>query len=475
MNKLSNVERENVKERKKFKVPHSLVIILAIIFLATVMTWIVPAGEFARVKNSLGLKVIKPDKFKFIASKPVSPLLIPKFIIEGLANSVDLFILILMSGAAFDVIATSGALHAAIAKIAKKFSSKESVFIPILTTVFALLATTQGVNTFIAFTPITVMLARAMGFDSIVGAAVLLLGGAIGFATGTLNPSTTIVSQQLAGLPLYSGLGYRSFCLVTFLIVTNIYLIKYAKKVRKNPELSPMYDLDINDEVAASKDLDSFGEMNLRNWLVVLSLVGTLSVVVYGGIKLHWGLSQTSMAFIWLGIISGTCAGFDSSKIATCFVNGAKKMIGAALIIGFARAITGVLTAGAVIDTIVYGMGSMMHVIPSAFQGVAMYIANLVVGTFIVSGSGHATAVMPIFVPIADMVGLKRQVCVLSFNLSGLVDYVLPMSTALMGNLGVANIPYDRWMKFMWKLFLIWTALAAILTFIAQLIHLGPI
>lgn len=465
----------NAKEKKKFKMPHSLVIILTIAFIASVLTWIIPAGSFPRVENSLGLKVIQPDKFEYVASKPVNPLLLPNFIINGFIGTADLLFLILLSGCAFDVIATSGALHAAIAKIAKKFSSRESVFIPMLTLVFALISTTQGVNTFIAFAPITVMLARAMGFDSIVGASLILLGGAVGFATGTLNPSTTIVAQKLAELPLYSGIGYRAFAFVVFLIVTNIYLIRYAKKVRKNPELSPMYDLDKKEELGDGKDLDSFGEMNLRNWLVIISLVVTLGVIVYGGVKLDWGLNENSIAFIWLGIVAGLCAGFSPSKIASCFVNGAKKMIGAALIIGMARAISGVLTAGVIIDTIVYGLGAVMQVIPSAFQGVAMYIANTVINIFIVSGSGQATAVMPIFIPLADMVGLTRQTAVLAFNFGdGFCNYVLPMSTALMGTLGVSNIPYDRWMKFMWKLFLIWMLVASVLVFIAQMINFGP-
>lgn len=473
--KPSNMETSNVKSKKRFKVPHSLVIILFIVILGTVLTWIVPAGKYGRVKNSLGLNVIVPDKFEYVASKPVNPLHIPKFIIDGFIGTADLFFLILFSGAAFDVITSSGALHAAIAKIAKKFSTKEAIFIPMLSLVFALMATTQGVNTFVGFAPITVMIARAMGFDSIVGASIILLGGAVGFSTGTLNTSTTIVAQKLAEVPLYSGIGYRAFSFVIFLIATNIYLVKYAKKIKNNPELSPMYDLDQKDPLAVDKDLDSFGEMNLRNWLVLLSLVGTLIVIVYGGVKLDWGLKENTVAFIWLGIIAGYCAGFDSSKIASCFVNGAKKMVGAAMIIGLARAVTGVLAAGSIIDTIVHGLGAVLYAIPMWLQGISMYIANIIVNVFITSGSGQATAVMPIFIPLSDMVGLTRQTAILTFNFGdGFCNYILPTSTALMGTLGVANIPYDRWMKFMWKLFVIWVAVGSVLVLGAQIIKLGP-
>lgn len=463
------------KQKKPFKMPHSLVIILLIILVATAMTWIVRAGQFDRVKNAAGFKVIVPSTFKYIAPKPVSPFLIPKFIVDGFMSTAELFFLILFSGAAFDVITASGALQSAIAKIAKKFSSKESIFIPILTLIFALICTTQGVNTFIGFAPITVMIARAMGFDSIVGAAVILLGGAVGFSTGTLNTNTTIVAQKLADLPLYSGIGYRAFCFVVFLIVTNIYLVRYAKKIRKNPELSPMYELDKSDNTISSDHLDSFGPMDLRKWLVMLSLVGTLGVIVYGGIKLEWELLHFTAAFIWLGIIAGFCAGFTPSKIASCFVSGAKKMVGAALIIGLARAVSGILTAGAIIDTAVHGLGIALSVVPRFLQGIAMFISNLLINIFITSGSGQATAVMPIFVPLSDLVGLTRQTAVLTFNFGdGFCNYILPTSTALMGTLGVANIPYDKWMKFMWKLFLIWIVVGSILVFGAQMIKLGP-
>lgn len=464
------------KKKKEFKMPHTFVIIMGIIVLSAVLTWIIPAGMFDRAENSLGMTVINPDSFSYIASSPVSILQIPKYIIEGFLQSADLFFLILFSGCAFDVITSSGALQAAVGKVAKKFSKKEAIFIPVLSLIFALICTTQGVNIFIGFAPITVMIARTMGFDSIVGASVILLGGAVGFSTGTLNTSTTIVGQKLAELPLYSGLGYRAFCFVVFLIVTNIYLVKYAKKIRKNPSLSPMYELDLKDASSINGDLNSIEDMKLRDYLVMLSLMITLIVIVYGGMNLGWGLEENTMAFIWLGIIAGIFAGYDANKIASCFVNGAKKMISAAMIIGMARAVSGILADGVILDTIVNSMGEILMILPRFLQSIAMFIANLFINMFITSGSGQAAVVMPMFVPLADMVGITRQTVLLAFNFGdGFCNYVLPTSTALMGILSVSNIPYDKWMKFMWKLFLIWIVVGSLLILGAQIINLGPI
>ena len=243
--------------------PHTFVIMMVIILFATLLTWIIPAGQYVRVENADGVKVVDPNQFSFIDRCPVNPLLIPLYIVNSMCKRVDLMLVIIFSGGAFDLISKSGALHSAVARVAKVFQNRLYIFIPIMTTIFALICTTQGVNQFIAFAPVVVMITLAMGLDSIVGAAIILLGGAVGFATGTVNPSTTVVAQKIAELPLFSGIQYRAVCFVVFLIITNIYLVRYALKIRKNPELSPMYDLDSQNE-QKDLDIDSFGTMDVR-------------------------------------------------------------------------------------------------------------------------------------------------------------------------------------------------------------------
>jgi len=209
---------ESVK-KGKFKMPHSLVIVSIVVIFAALMTWVIPAGQYSRVENSLGIKVVDPTTFKYVEQKPVNLFKLPQFVVEGYIGTASLIFVILFSGGAFDVIKSSGALQSLIALVAKKYSSKESIFIPILTLVFGLICTTQGVNMFIGFAPIMVMMARAFGFDSIVGAGIILLGGAVGFSTGTLNVNTTIVAQRIAELPLYSGIEYRAFSFVVWLLI----------------------------------------------------------------------------------------------------------------------------------------------------------------------------------------------------------------------------------------------------------------
>lgn len=458
--------------KKTPKMPHTLVILMIIILIVTALTWIIPSGEYNRIKDEVsGKKIIDPASFHYVDKAPVNPLSVPIMAVEGFVKVADLIFVILFSGAAFHIITKSNALQSLISMVARKTKNKATLFIPALTLVFGLICTTQGVNTFIGFAPVMVMIALALGYDSIVGASIILLGGAVGFSTGTLNVNTTIVAQKIAGLPPYSGLDYRAVSFVVFYLATNFYLVRYAMKIQKKPTLSPMYDLDQTRESVQSSMQMEEEKMNLRKWGVLFSLFAVLAIIVYGGIKLKWGLSQTAGMFLYLGIVAGFIAGFKPSEIAKHFTDGAKKMIGAALIIGLARTVSIVLDAGKIMDTSIHALSSVIGKVPWILRGPVMFIVNIIVNIFITSGSGQAAAVMPIFAPMADTVNMSRQTAILALNFGdGFCNYILPTSTALMGTLGATDIPYDRWMKFMGKLFVIWVLIGSLLMVGAQLI-----
>ncbi len=459
------------KAKKAFKMPHTLVIILA----AVVLTWLIPSGEYVRVEDAAtGKKLIDPSSFHLVESTPVTPWAIMDYVVTGFSKSIDLILVILFAGGAFHMVTESGALQASVAKVARRFSSRLYIFIPILTLLFTAIGTSQGVNLFIPFVPITLMLSYALGLDSIVGVGIILLGGAIGFSTGTLQINTTLVAQEIAGLQPYSGIGYRFVCLVVFYVITNAYLIRYAMKIQKDPQLSPMYELDQQNEMKNNADLDSFGTMTWRRWAILAVVVGALGLIVYGGLNLDWEMANFAAMFLWLTVIVGLLDKKGPSAIAKGLVVGCKTMLGAALIIGLARAIAAVLSAGGIIDTIVYAMAGVLNVVPSFLQAPVMFLLNIVINCFITSGSGQAAVVMPLFLPVADLVGMTRQTAILAFNFGdGFCNYVLPTSTALMGLIGAANVPYDKWMKFMWKLFLIWCVTGCVLVSIAQFIRLA--
>lgn len=461
--------------KKKFTFPNTYVIIVALIVLATLLTWIIPAGEFERIKDEVSKQtIIVNGTFKYIDKNPISFLQIPLYIVNGLIKSADIVFMVIIVGGVFNIIIETGMFQSLASKLTKVFSNKEYFIIPAFTTIFALACTTMGVNTFIGFAPIAVIIARSIGYDAIVGVAMVALGGAIGFSTGTFNPFTTGVAQSIAGLPLFSGVGYRFVCFIVFLIVTNIYIIWYAKKVKKDLKNSVVYDMEIEDKKLESSD-KVYGDMTFRHILVLIVVVASFALLVYGSANWKWNLKNNAAMFIWMGILSGAVYGFSPNKIAEEFTKGAKKLVFGALMIGIARAIALILTDGKILDTTVLFLGDLLVSLPTHIQAVGMLIMQLLINGLITSGSGQAAVTMPIMLPVADIIGMTKQTAILAFNFGdGLSNYVLPTSSALMGFIAIVGISYDKWMKFMWKLFLIWIITGSVLMIVANSINYGP-
>ena len=461
--------------KKKFVFPNTYVIIILMMIVAVLLTWIIPSGEFERVKDEVSKQsIIIPGTFKYIENNPISLFKIPVYIMKGLAKASDIVFLVIIVGGAFNIIIETGMFQSFAGRLTKIFSNKEVLIIPAFSTIFALACTTMGVNTFIGFAPIAVIIARSIGYDAIVGVSMVALGGAIGFSTGTFNPFTTGVAQSLAGLPIFSGLGYRFVCLVVFLIVTNIYIIWYAKKIKANPESSVVYEMEQeNKKIEVSEK--QHDKIESRHYLVLLIVIACFVLLVYGSQNWKWKLQENAAMFIWMGVLSGFAYGFGPSRIAEEFTKGAKKLVYGALMIGMANGISLILADGKILDTTVQYLGGLLVVLPSHAQAAGMFLMQLLINGLITSGSGQAAATMPIMLPVADIIGMTKQTAVLAFNFGdGLSNYILPTSSALMGFIAMVGISYSNWMKFMWKLFLIWTVVGAVLVIIANSINYGP-
>lgn len=315
------------------------------------------------------------------------------------------------------------------------------------------------------------MVALAFGFDAVVGCGMICLGGAIGFSTGTFNVNTTGIAQEIAELPLFSGLWLRCISFVIFLVVTDIYLISYAKKIKADPRKSVMYGLQTNNTDEA-KTIDDFQKMNKKHVIVLLTILAFFIVLIYGCANYKWGLAKVSVVFMYMSVASGLLYGFGPSRIAKEYIKGMKDMTEPAIIIAMGCATTLILSEGHVLDTVVRSLAQGIGYLPYILRAPGMYILQTVTNFFIVAGNAQAAVAMPIMVPVADMVGVSRQTAVLAFNFGdGLSNYILPHSSALMGFIGMANIPYDRWMRFMLKLFAIWAVVAMIIVAFASVIQ----
>ena len=238
-----------------------------------------------------------------------------------------------------------------------------------------------------------------------------------------------------------------------------------------------MYDLDQESRATTGgMDLEETGKMTRQKAIPLALLVLTFGVIIYGAIALRWGMAEMSAGFLVYAVVADLLSGASPNEMCKDIIAGSKQMLGAAYIIGMATAISTIMNDGKITYTIVHAMAVLLDGLPAGIIAPGMVLANTLINVFLTSGSGQAVAVMPIMIPLSDVLGVTRQTAVLAFNFGdGFCNYILPTSTALMGTLGVTNIPYDRWMRFMWKLFLIWLLMGCVLASVAQLIHLGPV
>ena len=450
------------KQKKKWKTPHTFVILVAIIIIAAIATYLIPAGEFTRFKDAAtGKTLVEAGSYHRIASNPLNPLLIPSAIYTGIIKSASTITFMLIIGGAFEVITSTGALTALCKKLSKTFSKHKYAVIPVFLTLFSIFGFTMGMSSEVMiFVPIGITLALFLGLDKVTGTAMIALGAAVGFTAGILNPFNVGVAQDIAELPLFSGMAYRIVILVILLAATSAYIIIYAKKVAANPEKSVIYGIQEDTEYTFEDVSDSISKSQIA---VLVIMAAGFGILIYGLSKKGWYFEEMSGLFIFMGIACGLVSGYGPSRIAKEFGNGAKGIVVGCLIIGIARTVEVILSDAKILDTIVYGIVNIVNVMPGSIKAVGMFICQSLINCVIVSGTGQAAVTMPLMVPVSDLVGISRQTAVLAFQLGdGFSKSVLPMSSSLMGYLAVSKIPYSKWLKFMMPLFLIWTALGCL-------------
>ena len=450
------------KQKKKWKTPHTFVILVAIIIIAAIATYLIPAGEFTRFKDAAtGKTLVEAGSYHRIASNPLNPLLIPSAIYTGIVKSASTITFMLIIGGAFEVITSTGALTALCKKLTKTFSKHKYAVIPVFLTLFSIFGFTMGMSSEVMiFVPIGITLALFLGLDKVTGTAMIALGAAVGFTAGILNPFNVGVAQDIAELQLFSGMAYRIVILVILLAATSAYIIIYAKKVAANPEKSVIYGIQEDTEYTFEDVSDSISKSQIA---VLVIMAAGFGILIYGLSKKGWYFEEMSGLFIFMGIACGLVSGYGPSRIAKEFGNGAKGIVVGCLIIGIARTVEVILSDAKILDTIVYGIVNIVNVMPGSIKAVGMFICQSLINCVIVSGTGQAAVTMPLMVPVSDLVGISRQTAVLAFQLGdGFSNSVLPMSSSLMGYLAVSKIPYSKWLKFMMPLFLIWTALGCL-------------
>lgn len=460
------------KEKKwKFGIPHVYVILFIVIIFAAIATYLVPAGEYDRVTNVINgaeRTIVVDGSYHEVESSPSGFMDIFQSIHKGMSNSAGIIFYIFIVGGAFGILQSTGAITAAVGSISSKMKGREILLIPILMTFFALSGAMLGLaEETIPYITILVPLMLLIGYDSMVGAAIVLLGTSAGFTAAFMNPFTIGVAQGIAEIPVFSGLLFRIVLWFIFLSVSIWYVMRYAKKVKADPTKSVLFGSP-ELEIETPTEITS---MNTGHKPIFLTLIATLVTLAFGVIKLDWYLSEISGLFLLMGIIMGIFAKMNFSEIAESFIKGCQVLVMGALVVGIANAILVILQDGKIMDTILHGLASSIDTMPSALAAIGMYIVQCLLNYIIPSGSGQAALTMPIMAPLADLVGVTRQTAVLAFQFGdGISNIFTPTSGYFMAGLALARIPWIKWVKWIFPLIIIHYILGAIFVTVAHLI-----
>lgn len=454
-------------EKKKWEIPHSLAIIIGVMLLASLLTYLIPAGSFERITQS-GKTIVVNGSFHQIQQTPVNPLSVLTYVWAGLEGARSIIWSLLLCGGGLGIILGTGMFQGAAATLSRKAKGKEWAVVAFLMVVFALLCVPINLNYFIPFAPLGIVIAKAMGYDAIVGISIIMLGGAIGFSCGAMNIANTGTAQMIAELPLFSGMAYRLFCMVPLTLVTILYVLWYGKKIKKDPSQSFCYQVQSSEE---NFDVDSLPSFNKKHIPVAVVTVIGICYMIYVAIFAKLTMAQAAFIFMYMGLAAGIVYRMPVNTMCKEFINGVKGMAATGVMIGFAYAISGILNAGHILDTVVFSLANTLNSVPVILQAPAMFLMHVIINFFVTSGSGQAAITMPIFIPVADLTHISRQVAVLAFNFGdGLCNFILPHAAATMGFVGYANIPFTQWLRFIYKLFLLWFLIGSILLIIATMI-----
>lgn len=445
------------------RIPHTFTIVFALIVLAAVMTWVIPAGEFSRHSVD-GREVVVNDSFHRVDATPQTWQVFSA-LFNGFCDKADIVIFILMVGGAFWILNNSHAIDAGVMAFLRQIRKLnrygwlkrigvENIIIVLVMLMFSVFGAVFGMSEeTIAFVVVFIPLAISMGYDSIVGLCMCYVAAHIGFAGAILNPFTIGIAQGIADLPLFSGLEYRLFCWAVLTVIGIVFVLWYAHRVKSCPEKSPVYKLD---EYWRQRQQDSENaKLSTRQTLILVLLLVTIVALVVGVLVFDWYIAEIAALFFAMGIVAGILDRQSADSIAKLFLEGCKDILSAALVVGLASGIIFILRDGKVIDTILYGLTRSLAQMGDVASVGAMYAFQTLLNVVMPSGSAKAALTMPIMAQFADLIEVSRQTTVLAFQFGdGFTNMLTPTSGVLIGCLGVAKIPYGVWFKWVWKFIL---------------------
>lgn len=412
------------------KLPNTYVIIAALIVLCAVLTWFLPGGQYVTGGDgTLSYEKLRaePQTWQVFSA-----------VYHGFVKQAGIIIFILVVGGAFWLLNATGAVDAGIRRLIAGIGRKDKAVLVALTLLFSLGGAVFGMSEeAIPFVGIVVPLVVSLGYDAFMGLLVVYVASNIGFSSAFLNPFTVGIAQEMAGLPLFSGMGYRIFCWAFLTLLLCVFVVLYARKSRK----APGDDTQVEAAPLSARQ---------KGILAVLSL--TVAALITGVTLWGWYMSEITALFMGMGILCGIIAGFPANRIADELIAGAKDILSAALVVGFASGIVIILQDGKIVDSILHALQNALDGTGEASSLAAMYGIQALINFLIPSATAKAAITIPIMAPFSDLVGVSRQAMVLAFQFGdGFTNMITPTSGVLMAALAMARVPYEKWVRWIGK------------------------
>jgi uncharacterized ion transporter superfamily protein YfcC len=405
---------------------------------AAALTWTLPPGAFDRRDDpATGRRIAVAGTYHSVPSAPVGPFAAAVSVPRGFVAAAEVIAVVLFVGGAWVVVDRLGTLPALVGAIVRRFGSRGLWAIPLVAIFFAVMGALENMQEeIIPLVPALLVLGNGLGVDAVVVVAMSAGAAMIGSAFGPTNPFQAGIALKLAQLSPVDGGALRLAMFVAALALWIAWTVRYAARHR----------LIVAAPAHASGSPQSFPA---KHAVILATALTPMAVYVYGALRFDWGFNELSGAFVVGGLAAGLIGGMGLSGTMTAYLEGAATLVPAAVIIGVARSISLVLEDGRVVDTILNGLAAPLARMPAVVAALLQIPVHGVIHLAVPSVSGQAVLTMPLFVPLADLLGLSRHVAVLAYQTgAGLAEMMWPTNGALMAVLLAAGVPYQRWIRF---------------------------
>lgn len=463
--------------------PTAFTILFGLIVVMAALTWFVPAGQYDRAMNeAVGREIAVAGTYQQVEPNPQGPVEVLLAPIAGfydpdsnVANAIDVALFVLLIGGFLGVVNATGAVDTGIASAMRALRGHEKWMIPILMVLFAAGGTTYGMaEETLAFYPILIPLVLAAGYDSVTGVAIILIGAGIGVLGSTINPFATIIASNAAAIPFTEGLVPRLVILIGGFVLSVAFVMRYAARVKADPARSVVSSMKAsNERFFLSKDTATGidASLGVRQKLVLVVFAATFAIMIWGVSSQGWWMARMGALFLGASLVVGVVAWMGEKRFTGAFVDGARDLLGVALVIGLARGIVVIMEQGRISDTILYWSEQALSGLSEIAFINAMFGIETAMSFLVPSSSGLAVLSMPILAPLADFAGVGRELVVTAYqSANGLVNLINPTFAVVIGGLAIGRVPYERWLLFIWPLLLVLVLfIAASLTITALL------